>query len=201
MSEFAAVVLAGGAARRMGGAAKPAVRVGGTPLLTRVLNAARHARPRIVVGPLELTPLLPSGVSLTIEEMPGTGPVAGLAAGVHLLTDIVQEIAVLASDLPFVNAEILDRLRAGLSGSAEVAVLDDDSGRPQWLCSVWRHEALVDRLARLGDPSGRSMQDLVDGAQVQHLRLPAPSGPPPWFDCDTDDDLRQAEEWANGDPG
>ena len=40
MSEFAAVVLAGGAAPRMGGAAKPAVRVGGTPLLTRVLDAA-----------------------------------------------------------------------------------------------------------------------------------------------------------------
>jgi molybdopterin-guanine dinucleotide biosynthesis protein A len=22
------------------------------------------------------------------------------------------------------------------------------------------------------------------------------AGPPPWFDCDTDDDLRAAEEWA-----
>jgi molybdopterin-guanine dinucleotide biosynthesis protein A len=201
MSEFAAVVLAGGAARRMGGAAKPAVRVGGTPLLNRVLEAAGHARPRIVVGPLELTPLLPSGVSLTVEDKPGGGPVAGLAAGVHLLTRSVQQVAVLASDLPFVNAEILDRLRFELSGSAEVAVLVDETGRPQWLCSVWRHEALARRLEQLGDPSGRSMQDLVDGALVQHLAVPAPSGPPPWFDCDTDDDVRRAEEWANDDPG
>jgi molybdopterin-guanine dinucleotide biosynthesis protein A len=201
MSEFAAVVLAGGAARRMGGAAKPAVRVGGTPMLNRVLDAAEHARPRIVVGPLELTPLLPSGVSLTVEETPGGGPVAGLAAGVHLLTDSVQQVAVLASDLPFVNAEILDRLRSELSGSAEVAVLVDDTGRPQWMCSVWRHVALARRLEQLGDPAGRSMQDLVDGAQIRHVMVPAPSGPPPWFDCDTDDDVRQAEEWADGDPG
>jgi len=201
MSEFAAVVLAGGAARRMGGAAKPAVRVGGTPLLNRVLEAAEHARPRIVVGPLELTPLLPTGVSLTIEETPGGGPVAGLAAGVHLLTDSVQAVAVLASDLPFVNADILDRLRSELSGSAEVAVLVDDTGRPQWMCSVWRHEALARRLAQLGDPAGRSMQDLVDGAQVRHVTVPAPTGPPPWFDCDTVDDVRQAEEWADGDAG
>jgi molybdenum cofactor guanylyltransferase len=201
MSEFAAVVLAGGAARRMGGAAKPAVRVGGMPLLTRVLDAAAHARPRIVVGPLELTPLLPSGVSLTIEETPGGGPVAGLAAGAHLLTDAVREVAVLASDLPFLTAEVLDRLRAGLHGSTEVAVLVDDTGRPQWMCSVWRHEALARRLQLLGDPVGRSMQDLVDGAQVQHLTIPAPAGPPPWFDCDTDDDVRQAEEWADGDTG
>jgi molybdopterin-guanine dinucleotide biosynthesis protein A len=185
----------------MGGGAKPAVRVGGTPLLTRVLEAAERARPRIVVGPLELTPLLPSGVSLTVEETPGTGPVAGLAAGVHLLTDTVLDLAVLGSDLPFVTADVLDRLRAELSGSIEVAVLVDNSGRPQWMCSVWHRKALVHRLERLGDPAGRSMRDLVDGAQVQYLTIPAPAGPPPWFDCDTDEDVRQAEEWADGNPG
>jgi molybdopterin-guanine dinucleotide biosynthesis protein A len=201
MSEFAAVVLAGGAARRMGGAAKPAVRVGGTPLLTRVLEAAERARPRIVVGPLELTPLLRSGVSLTIEEMPGTGPVAGLAAGVHLLTDTVHDVAVLGSDLPFVTADVLDRLRAELSGSVEVAVLVDNSGRPQWMCSVWHRKALVSRLERLGDLAGRSMRELVDGAQVQYLTIQVPAGPPPWFDCDTDEDVRQAEEWADGNTG
>jgi molybdopterin-guanine dinucleotide biosynthesis protein A len=201
MSEFAAVVLAGGAARRMGGAAKPAVRVGGTPLLTRVLKATERARPRIVVGPLELTRLLPSGVSLTIEETPGSGPVAGLAAGVHLLTDAVADVAVLGSDLPFLTAEILDRLRGELAGEAEAAVLLDDSGRPQWMCSVWRRKALASRLERLGNPAGRSMRELCNGALVTHVSIPARSGPPPWFDCDTDEDVRRAEEWADGDPG
>jgi molybdopterin-guanine dinucleotide biosynthesis protein A len=201
MSEFAAVVLAGGAARRMGGAAKPALPVGGMPMLARVLKAAADTRPRIVVGPLELTPLLPSGVSLTIEEEPGTGPVAGLAAGVHLLADSVHDVAVLASDLPFVTADVLSGLRARLLGPTEVAVLVDDTGNPQWLCSVWRLAALTRRLTALGDLAGRSMRDLVDGADVERVVMVASPGPPPWFDCDTDEDLRRAEEWADGDPG
>ncbi|WP_438949006.1 NTP transferase domain-containing protein, partial [Streptomyces harbinensis] len=38
---FDAIVLAGGAARRLGGADKAAVTVGGRPLLDRVLDACR----------------------------------------------------------------------------------------------------------------------------------------------------------------
>ncbi|NJP68904.1 NTP transferase domain-containing protein, partial [Streptomyces spiramenti] len=41
---FDAVVLAGGAGRRLGGADKAAVRVGGRTLLDRVLTASRAAR-------------------------------------------------------------------------------------------------------------------------------------------------------------
>ncbi|MFD9249059.1 NTP transferase domain-containing protein, partial [Streptomyces bottropensis] len=42
---FDAVVLAGGAARRLGGADKPALRVGGRALLDRVLTACAGAAP------------------------------------------------------------------------------------------------------------------------------------------------------------
>ena len=41
---YDAVVLAGGAARRLGGADKPGVRVGGRALLDRVLTACADAR-------------------------------------------------------------------------------------------------------------------------------------------------------------
>lgn len=198
MSEFAAVVLAGGGARRMGGAAKPALPVAGTPLLARVLAAAEYARPRIVVGPLELTPLLPHGVSLTIEDPPGGGPVAGLAAGVALLTNAVRDVAVLAADLPFLSPKVLGGLRSHLGLEADVAVLTDDADRPQWLCSVWRYTTLVDRFTRIGEPRGRSMRELVSGVKAARMSAPALTGPPVWFDCDTDEDIRRAEEWARG---
>ena len=55
----------------------------------------------------------------------------------------------LATDLPFLTADVLDRLRAALSGRLEAAVLVDDLGRPQWLCSAWPREALVGRLPQL----------------------------------------------------
>ncbi|NED38324.1 NTP transferase domain-containing protein, partial [Streptomyces sp. SID8499] len=43
-------MLAGGAARRLGGADKPGVRVGGRALLDRVLGACADARTTVVVA-------------------------------------------------------------------------------------------------------------------------------------------------------
>ncbi|MEH6375729.1 NTP transferase domain-containing protein, partial [Streptomyces sp. KLMMK] len=43
MTGYDAVVLAGGAARRLGGADKPTLRVGGRTLLDRVLEACADA--------------------------------------------------------------------------------------------------------------------------------------------------------------
>src|SRR3954469_15553631 len=75
---FAAVVLAGGAARRMGGADKPALPVAGQSMLIRVLAAVHDADPRVVVG--LVPPDLPVQVHSTREDPPGGGPVAAAAA-------------------------------------------------------------------------------------------------------------------------
>ncbi|NED13442.1 NTP transferase domain-containing protein, partial [Streptomyces sp. SID9124] len=50
MTAYDAIVLAGGAAKRLGGADKPALRVGGRALLDRVLAACADARATVVVG-------------------------------------------------------------------------------------------------------------------------------------------------------
>lgn len=199
MAGFAAVVLAGGQGRRMGGRLKPALPVAGEAMLLRVLAGLKHARPRIVVGPLELVPLLPPGTSLTVEEPPGSGPVAGLAAGLALLPD-AEKVAVVGGDLPFLDATTMELLRSSLGVDHDGAVLVDDTGQPQWLCGVWWRAALRDRLTRLGDPTGRSLRELVAGLRVAHVSSPLP-GPPAWFDCDTADDLQLAEEMADGGAG
>ncbi|WP_444546051.1 molybdenum cofactor guanylyltransferase [Virgisporangium aurantiacum] len=75
------MVLAGGAGRRLGGAAKPTLAVGGTPMLARVLAAVDDADGRVVVGPGSLGLIVPPGVRVIQEEPAGGGPVAALAAG------------------------------------------------------------------------------------------------------------------------
>ena len=45
------MVLAGGAARRMGGVDKTALQIGGRTLLDRTLSAVATADPLVVVGP------------------------------------------------------------------------------------------------------------------------------------------------------
>ena len=83
MGTYAAVVLAGGAARRMGGVDKPALPVGGRPMRDRVLAAVSDATPRVLVGPADAVPRRACG-SIR-EEPPGGGPVAAAAAGLALL--------------------------------------------------------------------------------------------------------------------
>lgn len=199
---YDAILLTGGAGRRLGGVAKGTVAVGGRPLVARVAAAAADAGRLVVVGPM---PVLTGDdlhrcVVNTAEEPPGSGPVAGIAAGFpHVGAD---QVAVLACDLPFLTPEVVVALRAALAAAPEAAVAlpVDDDGRDQLLCSVWRSTALVAALARLGDPAGASVRTLVALAGVVARVGPRPGsasgGPPPWFDCDTPEDLDQAQRWA-----
>ncbi|MBO1333527.1 DUF6457 domain-containing protein [Streptomyces sp. VRA16 Mangrove soil] len=79
---YDAVVLAGGAARRLGGADKPGVRVGGRALLDRVLAACAGARATVVVAEPRPTA---RPVGWAREEPPGGGPLAALGAGIQSL--------------------------------------------------------------------------------------------------------------------
>jgi molybdopterin-guanine dinucleotide biosynthesis protein A len=196
---FAAVVLAGGAARRMGGADKPALPVAGQSMLTRVLAAVHDADPRVVVGRVH-APDLPVHVETTREEPPGGGPVAAASAGLALVPSDVTFTALLAADLPLLTGEAIDVLRLTVeSVPMQGAVYRDAEGRRQMLCGVWRTAALRDAMDRLGTERGSlhgaSVRELLEHLRVAEVSWRRP-GPPPWFDCDTDDDLRVAEEWA-----
>ena len=195
---FAAVVLAGGAARRMGGADKPAMPVAGQPMLTRVLAAVHDADPRVVVG--RVPPDLPVHVHSTNEHPPGGGPVAATAAGLALVPPEISLVALLAADLPLLTGEAIDVLRLTMeSAPMQGAVYRDAEGRRQLLCGVWRTKALRDAVDRLaedrGGLHGASVRELMEYLRVAEVSWRRP-GPPPWFDCDTDDDLRTAEEWV-----
>ncbi|WBB71022.1 NTP transferase domain-containing protein [Micromonospora sp. WMMD812] len=200
---YAAVVLAGGAARRMGGVDKPALPVGGRPMRDRVLAAVDDAAPRILVGPADE---VPPGVRVTREEPPGGGPVAAAAAGLALLDPGATVVALLAGDLPLLTAGAMGVLRRELARpGADQSVCDgvcyvDSGGRRQTLCGVWRVSALraaLDRLtaARGGTLAGASVRALLAELTVRTVSWSG-EGPPPWFDCDTDQDVRRAEEWA-----
>ncbi|PWR07617.1 bifunctional protein IspD/ispF [Micromonospora acroterricola] len=220
MGTYAAVVLAGGAARRMGGLDKPALPVGGRPMRDRVLAAVTDASPRVLVGPADD---VPGDVRVTREDPPGGGPVAATAAGLALLDPDTPLVALLAADLPLLTraaiGELLTHLDlpvrarpstpgnpAGPPGATPLerapdgACFVDGDGRRQSLCGVWRIAALragLDRLAaeRGGSLAGAPVRALLAGLVVREVPWSG-DGPPPWFDCDTDEDVRRAEEWA-----
>lgn len=194
---YAAVVLAGGAGRRLGGVDKSRLPVGGRPMREHVLDAVADARPRILVGPGPA----PAGVLAAREEPPGSGPVPATAAGLALLGPEVAEVALLAVDLPLLTAAAVTALRVRLAvGDCDGVCYRDDRGRRQQLCGVWRVAALCaafDRLRHERGPelAGASMRALLAGCTIAEID-PTGDGPPPWFDCDTAEDVRRAQGWS-----
>jgi molybdopterin-guanine dinucleotide biosynthesis protein A len=160
----AALILAGGAGRRLGGRDKPALVVAGRSLLGIAMLAVVGC-PVVVVGPARE---LPGWVIRCREDPPGGGPAAGVVAGVAALPELPADavVAVLAADLPGISSDTVDRRIAALSaGAAELtgaadppggAVLVDPGGHRQFLTGVWRlgslHAAIGVNLAWTGRP-------------------------------------------------
>lgn len=202
---YAAIVLAGGGGRRLGGPAKPTLEVAGLSMLARVLDAVADAAPRVVVGPPELGGRLPDGVVLTREEPPGGGPVAALWAGLGALDPLPAPgglVVVLAADLPLLTRGavglLLRTVGAPVAGNAagerrapDGAVFVDGDGRQQFLCGAWAVPALRARLGELAPHAGRSLRQTFAPMRVTEVVAP-PGTPPPWYDCDTAEELAEA---------
>lgn len=160
----AAIVLAGGAGRRMGGVDKPGLTVGGATLLDRTLRALPpDTSPIVVVGPERPTA---RPVRWTREDPPGSGPLAGLAAGLVALDGPGDLVAVLAADLVGLRDDTVPRLIAALETN-DGAVLRDSGGHTQWLVGVWRVGSLKDVLP--ADPAGRSLRSVLGALAVTEL--------------------------------
>ncbi|WP_030383846.1 NTP transferase domain-containing protein [Streptomyces sp. NRRL S-241] len=191
---YDAIVLAGGAARRLGGADKPALSVGGRALLDRVLDACPDARTTVVVGSRRPTA---RPVHWTREDPPGGGPVAALEAGLRQTT--AELVLVLSADLPFLDRDTVRALlaapaRPGGPGTdaADGALLRDPDGRDQPLVAAYRAEPLRREIALLAAEHGtltglplRALTAELDLARVTSRPLAS-------FDCDTWDDLAAA---------
>ncbi|MFJ6988333.1 DUF6457 domain-containing protein [Streptomyces sp. NPDC091389] len=182
-------MLAGGGARRLGGADKPGVRVGGRSLLDRVLGACADAAVTVVVAAPRPTA---RPVRWAREDPPGAGPVAALAAGLRHTT--ADTVLALSADLPFLAPDTVRRLRAALEpGGAgpEGALLTDADGRDQPLVAAYRAGALRRELAVLGARPG-GLAGLPLRRLTAGLRLTRVPDPVAAFDCDTWDDIAAA---------
>jgi molybdopterin-guanine dinucleotide biosynthesis protein A len=189
LAPFAAVVLAGGRAARLGGQSKPQLDVGGRSMLATVLTAVEGAEPRVVVGPPQP---VPDGVLRVREEPPGGGPVPALAAGLVAVGD-AEVVAVLAADLPFLTRAVVTALRERLTGDGVLVV--DDTTRDQLLLGVWRTDTL--RGAMAGARPHTPLRAVLAPLAVRRYHPPVTPGlPPPWTDCDTPAELARARAAA-----
>jgi molybdopterin-guanine dinucleotide biosynthesis protein A len=192
-----AILLAGGRATRVGGAAKPLFEVGGRTLLSAAVAAATDAgaRPVTVVAPV-LDEALP--VTWVREDPPFGGPAAAVVAALDSWPAEADPAwtLLLACDLPGAR-EAVRRLVGDLPllpADSDGVCLGDGASRPQWLSGVYRTGALRQAASALPQ-RGR---DQPVRALVEELAVAVISAPDDLTrDVDTWEDLEEARARAD----
>jgi len=151
--QVAAAIIAGGRARRLGGVAKPFLRVGGRTIAERQLAVLQPLFARVhavVAEPADAAPWGELGIAAVLDAVPGAGPLAGVAAALGALPAGGAVVCV-AGDLPFLPPALLTALRDAAPDALAVAPRADARAEP--LCARYAARLLPEVQARLA--SGR----------------------------------------------
>lgn len=198
MTRIGAVILAGGQGERLGGAVKATLTVGNVRLLDRVMARLAACRPLVVAhGPHDPAALfLPPGV-MAAPDLPAgyAGPLAGFAAAVAALPEEVELLVCAAVDAPFLPADYVVRLLAGL-GDAAAAVASYD-GQPYPTNSIWRLPGIRDLPSQvLAGTAPRSLKTLAASVRALTVEWPVSTGGNPFDNVNTPEHLALAEARA-----
>jgi molybdopterin-guanine dinucleotide biosynthesis protein A len=187
--ELGGIVLTGGSAVRFQGADKASIEIAGVTLLEHVLGALGEVPDVVVVGDEVITS---RPVGFVREDPPGGGPAAGLLAGLAGFPSLPRLVVVLAVDMPLVTTATVRRLM--LSAEEDGALLVDEDGRRQYLCAIYRSEALTQAAPQLEEHHGLPMRTLVEGLRLAEV----PALPWEARDVDTWDDLAELRVHLGG---
>ncbi|WP_082909246.1 molybdenum cofactor guanylyltransferase [Mycolicibacterium iranicum] len=171
---LAAVVLAGGASKRMG-RDKATLPVDGSPgsptLVERVVSvvSARCEPVFVVAAPGQALPTLDAVVLR--DEVMGVGPLLATARGLRAAAEAGREHAfVCAVDMPALTADVIDTL-AGPAERLDVDVVLPWDGRDHYLAGIYR-TALYAVIPGLLEAGRRSMRALADSVDTQRIVMP-----------------------------
>lgn len=207
-----AAILTGGAARRMGGAFKPGLRIGDRSILERQVSVLRQCGVTniLLVGrhPASGTPEEARRLGLyCVADAVEGGALAGLYSA--LLAATAPVVVVLAGDMPFVSPALIQRLTAlagarpdagansaaspGMDADAD-AIVPRIHGRWHPLCAAYRRRVALRLKARL-DRGALRVTDALSDMHVRALpdaELAALGGPKVLMNVNTPDDFRAA---------
>jgi len=192
-----AVILAGGASRRMGGGDKGLRQLGASTVLGHVIDRVAPQVGRLAInangGAARFAAYRLPVLGDPVTGLPG--PLAGVLAAMDWCDG--ASVVTVAGDVPFVPRDLVGRLVAAArtTGAAVAA----SGGRWHGVCALWPVSArgpVAAALARGERRVGAVLGALSPG--VAEWPVTAPDG---FFNINTPDDLAAAERWLCSTPG
>ena len=194
------LVLAGGLARRMGGGDKALIKVGGVPILDRVLERLRGACETIVLNangdPARFAryglPVVPDGIP------DFAGPLAGILAGLDWAAAHApgtQWLASVPGDCPFLPRDLVARLYAARATAATLLACARSGEWRHPVVGLWRVDLRDDLRHALAVEGLRKIE--IWTARHGIALASWPDQPfDPFFNVNTPDDAATADDVA-----
>lgn len=167
MPRISAAILAGGRARRLGGADKASLVVGGLRIIDRQIAALARVADDIRIVANDPDRYVALGVRVIADRIPGAGPLGGLYTA---LEDAAQPaVLVLACDLPFVTPALLERLVDEFGSGDEIdAVVPRSSRGLEPLCAVYAARC-ADAARRRIERGALKLAELLGDVRVREI--------------------------------
>ena len=198
-SKVSAVILAGGLSRRLG-RDKAIVKVGGIPLICRVIHRIREVAYEtvVVVNTVERIPELPLPRSVipVVDIYSAKGSLGGIYTGISESTE--EWSFVFSCDMPFINLDLLRFMLSVKKGFDVVVPLVD--GRPEPTHALYNKSCLSHIRQRIEENDlkitnffGTVRVMYVNGEELDRLDPERAS----FFNINTQDDLDLANQMVS----
>ena len=199
--DVAAVLLAGGQSRRMGGGDKCLRSLGGRPLLAHVVERIAPQVDHLFLN-ANGDPSRFAGFDLPVvaDVVPDfAGPLAGILTGLEWARDHVSGCCWLVSvptDCPFLPRDLVARLRAAVSGGARLASVTS-GGQTHPVVGLWPLDIAADLRHALIDEGEHKIDRFTARYAVRLVDWPAVAIDP-FFNANRPEDMAAAERLLVG---
>ena len=198
-------ILAGGLARRLAGANKAMLDIGGSTVLTRLIARLSPRVGRIVLN-TNGDPGLFAGLGLTViaDSLPDhPGPLAGILAALEWAAaegSGTEWVVTVPCDTPFLPADLAERLHAARSRDNAVLACAASAGRTHPVAALWPVTLAPALRQAIIEQNVRKVSRFTD----RYSRAIAEWGTDPvdpFFNVNTAEDLAEAQRLASTYPG
>jgi molybdopterin-guanine dinucleotide biosynthesis protein A len=162
--DICALILAGGENRRMP-VTKGFLKVNGKPIVETLRDALQKLFQRVIISTNNPEPYFYMGVQMIGDTVPHQGPMSGILSGLNLPG--TKFLFVIACDMPFINAILVQHMKNNFSGEWD-AVVPVYGGAPQPLFGIYS-SGIAGEMEESITKGRKSMRDFLNAIKVLYI--------------------------------
>jgi len=170
-NNISAVILAGGANKRLGGITKANVIIEGLSIISRILSVIEDLFPEIIIVTNRPEEFRKFGqCKIVADQYLKAGPLGGIHAAMN--SSFEDAIFVFAGDMPFLDKKIISDQISEFKNGKEDALIPKLGQFIEPLHAIYRKSIMNELEKFLNDRKSRAVRDFLGYVNVGYLEIP-----------------------------